>query len=275
MESNWRIIALGSWLLILWIWENLSPLRTHDRKHFWANTLFSLSTIVINALLVIVLIAIIDFNKNNGFGINNFIETPYWLQLIVGLFILDLVAAYLSHYVMHQYGLLWSFHKIHHLDEMIDVSSGLRQHPLETVYRFGFLLAGVTVLGVPLSVVVIYQTISALNALFEHSNIRLNRKLDDLLNLIIVTPNAHKVHHSSEQQYTDSNYGNIFSIWDRMFGTYKRIENVEEIEYGLGSTKDEGMNNFKKLMSLPFRRRKSKQRDLKKKGTRIFHQRMN
>jgi sterol desaturase/sphingolipid hydroxylase (fatty acid hydroxylase superfamily) len=253
MESNWRIIALGSWLLILWIWENLSPLRTHDRKHLWANILFSLLTIVINAFLVVVLIAIINFNENNSIGVFNIIEAPYWLQLIVGLFVLDLVAAYLSHYVMHQYGLLWSFHKVHHLDEMIDVSSGLRQHPLETIYRFVFLLVGVTVLGVPLSVVVIYQTISALNALFEHSNIRLHRNLDDFLNLIIVTPNAHKVHHSSEQQYTDSNYGNIFSIWDRLFRTYRRIDKVESINYGLNKSAEVNVNNIVDMLKIPFK----------------------
>jgi sterol desaturase/sphingolipid hydroxylase (fatty acid hydroxylase superfamily) len=189
-------------------------------------------------LLVVLLIAIIDLTENNSFGFFNVVETPYWFQLIVGIFILDLVAAYLSHFVMHQYGLLWSFHRMHHLDEMIDISSGLRQHPLETIYRFVFLAVGVRILGVPLSVVVIYQTISALNALFEHSNIRLNKKLDRLLNFIVVTPNAHKVHHSSDQFYTDSNYGNIFSIWDRMFGTYNRIENVEGIKYGLEPTND-------------------------------------
>lgn len=102
MESNWRIIALGSWLLVLLIWENLTPLRAHNRNHLLANALFSLLTIVINAFLVVALIAIIDLCKNSNFGLFNIIESSYWLQLLIGLFILDFVAAYLSHYVMHQ-----------------------------------------------------------------------------------------------------------------------------------------------------------------------------
>jgi sterol desaturase/sphingolipid hydroxylase (fatty acid hydroxylase superfamily) len=252
MESNWRIIVLGIWLLILWVWENLTPLRPHNRAHLWSNGFFSLLTIVINLFLVFILITLINFNERNDLGIFNIVELPYWLQLIVGVVILDLIAAYLSHYIMHQFGFLWRFHQVHHLDEMIDVTSDLRQHPLETIYRFAFLITGVTILGVPLSVVVIYQTVSALNALFEHSNIILNSKLDRILNTVIVTPKAHKVHHSSEQQFTDSNYGNIFSIWDRMFTTYRKIDKVENINYGLDSSAKTDVNNAFDMLKIPF-----------------------
>jgi sterol desaturase/sphingolipid hydroxylase (fatty acid hydroxylase superfamily) len=252
MESNWRIIVLAAWLLVLWVWENLAPLRSHNRAHFWVNGFFSLLTIVINALLVVILIALTDFNSRNDLGIFNILEVPYWLQLITGILFLDFVAAYLSHYVMHQFGFLWRFHQVHHLDEMIDATSGLRQHPLETIYRFAFLVTGVLVLGAPLSVVVIYQTVSAVNALFEHSNITLNHKVDRILNKVIVTPNAHKVHHSSEQQFTDSNYGNIFSIWDRMFKTFRRIDKVEGIHYGLENCPAGSVNNTFDMLKIPF-----------------------
>jgi sterol desaturase/sphingolipid hydroxylase (fatty acid hydroxylase superfamily) len=135
---------------------------------------------------------------------------------------------------------------------MVDVTTGLRQHPLETVHRFVFLVLGVVILGAPLSVIVIYQTVSALNALLEHSNIQFNKKLDRVLSLIFVTPNFHKVHHSVSAEHSNANFGNIFSLWDRLFGTHKHIETPANLRYGLDGENRSGIG---RLLLAPFRRK--------------------
>ena len=251
MEREWRLILLAACLVILWVAESIIPLRRNNRDHAFTNFAFTIFTIIINVLLVFVLIRTIEFCHTNDIGLFAFVQLPYFAQVVLGVFVLDLVAAYLPHKVMHTYNIFWKFHQVHHLDEMVDVTTGLRQHPIETVFRFFFLLAGVIVLGAPLSVVVIYQTISAINALIEHSNIKLNAKIESVMRKLIITPNVHKVHHSCDQKFTDSNYGNIFSIWDRLFKTYETTE-TEKITYGLDANSEKKKKGFFTLLLLPF-----------------------
>ena len=252
MNPNWRVILLGIWLLILWIAESAVPLMKNDRKHVLVNFAFTILTIVINTLLLVVLIKVIDFCSEYYVGLFNYYDMPFAVQMLIGVFVLDLFAAYLSHRTMHMRQLFWRYHQVHHLDEMVDVTTGLRQHPFETVHRFVFLLFGVIILGASLSVVVIYQTISAFNALLEHSNIRVNEKLERMLSLIFITPNFHKVHHSIDVKYANSNYGNIFSVWDRMFGTYRPVIAPASLVYGIEDAKP---HNIISLLFAPFRKR--------------------
>lgn len=153
--------------------------------------------------------------------------------LIFAIIILDFWAAYLPHILMHKIPSMWRFHAIHHSDTMIDVTTAFRQHPGETLWRVFFQILGVLIFGFSLYALVIYLTLSALNAQLEHANICLPQKLDKLLQFVFVTPNMHKLHHSRYQSETDSNYSNIFSIWDRLFGTYREKENYTDIKYGL------------------------------------------
>ena len=257
MEREWRLLLLAVCLVILWVFESIIPLRSNKRDHVFTNIGFTILTIIINVLLVFVLIRTIDFCYSNGIGLLVNLELPYLLQVVVGVLVLDLVAAYTSHWVMHQFSIFWKFHQVHHLDEMVDVTTGLRQHPLETVFRFFFLLAGVIIVGAPLSIVVIYQTLSAINALVEHSNIKLNAKIESVMTKLIVTPNVHKVHHSCDQKFTDSNYGNIFSIWDRLFKTYQTTNETEKITYGLDANSETKNRGFFTLLLLPFSKIKS------------------
>jgi sterol desaturase/sphingolipid hydroxylase (fatty acid hydroxylase superfamily) len=136
-----------------------------------------------------------------------------WAQLIVGVLVLDLFA-YFAHVLLHKSWLGWQFHRVHHSENAVDVTTAFRQHPGETVWRILWQLAAIVLLGIPLWVVVVYLILSGLNAELEHANIRLNSRVDHLLRLLVVTPNMHKVHHSRDQRETDSNYSNIFSIWD-------------------------------------------------------------
>ena len=231
---------------------SIIPLRRNNRDHVFTNIAFTISRKSINLLLVFLLIRTIEFCYTNDIGLFHFLEVPYLVQVVLGVLVLDLVAAYLTHRVMHKYSIFWKFHQVHHLDEMVDVTTGLRQHPIETIFRFFFLLAGVIILGAPLSIVVIYQTISAINALIEHSNIKLNAKIESVMRKLIVTPNVHKMHHSSDQKFTDSNYGNIFSIWDRLFKTYQKTNETEKLTYGLNANSENKKKGFFTLLLLPF-----------------------
>jgi sterol desaturase/sphingolipid hydroxylase (fatty acid hydroxylase superfamily) len=256
MDQYSRVILLGAWLLILWVAESIIPLQKNDRAHVAMNFTFTLLTVIINAVLIYALIEVIDFCYTYYIGLFVYFEIPFSLKVLIGLFVLDFFAAYLSHRSMHKHSLFWRYHQVHHLDEMVDVTTGLRQHPLETVHRFVFLILGVVILGAPLSIVVIYQTVSALNALLEHSNIKLNEKLDRVLSLVFVTPNFHKVHHSNNVADADHNYGNIFSIWDTVFNTRKTL-NVKTISYGLCNPYGSRQTPVK-LILLPFVNQKNR-----------------
>jgi sterol desaturase/sphingolipid hydroxylase (fatty acid hydroxylase superfamily) len=252
MVQQWRLVFLAALLLILWVSEAIIPLRRNNRDHVFTNFGFTLTVVIINSLLVFLLVRTIEFCNANHVGIFHYLEVPYLVQVVLGVFVLDFIAAYLSHRVMHKFGIFWKFHQVHHLDEMVDVTTGLRHHPLETFFRFFFLIAGVIILGAPLSIVVIYQTLSAINALFEHSNIKLNARVESVMRNLIVTPDVHKIHHSSDQKFTDSNYGNIFSLWDRLFKTYQKTDETEKLTYGLETNSENKKKGFLSLMLLPF-----------------------
>jgi sterol desaturase/sphingolipid hydroxylase (fatty acid hydroxylase superfamily) len=257
MNHDWRAILLVIWLLILWTAESIVPLKKNSRRHLPINAVLTITTIVINALLVVTISKVVSIGQSNELGVFNVIELPFFIQVIIGVLLLDLAAAYLSHRAMHRFDSLWSFHRIHHLDEMVDVTTGLRQHPFETLLRFVFLLIGVILLGAPLSVVVIYQTLSALNALLEHANIHISGKLNRVLSAVFVTPDLHKVHHSTAPEHVDANFGNIFSFWDRLFGTQVVVKDPSKLSYGLLSEDLNTRPSLINLLVMPFNRKKA------------------
>ncbi len=140
--------------------------------------------------------------------------------------------AWLIHYLQHKIKWMWKFHLIHHADTYVDATTANRHHPGESVFRFIFTVIAVCITGAPIWLVFFYQSISVACAQFNHANITLPKKLDDALSWVIVSPNMHKVHHHYVQPYTDSNYANIFSIWDRLFGTFQILKR-EHLIYGI------------------------------------------
>ena len=152
-------------------------------------------------------------NENN-IGFIHLFDFPILIEIIVCLLLLDLVGAYLVHFIEHKIPWMWKFHLIHHTDMHVDVTTGLRHHPGETVFRIIFTILGVYISGASIGIVMLYQSISVLFAHITHANIDVPRKIDNVLSFIFVTPNMHKIHHHFQLPLTDSNYGNIFSIWD-------------------------------------------------------------
>ncbi len=199
-----------------------------------------------------------DWTIANHFGIlQGLPQMPLILYTLIGLLLLDLIGAYLVHLVEHKIKFLWRFHLIHHTDTWIDTTTANRHHPGESVIRFTFTTLGVLLVGSPMWMVFMYQTLSVVATQFNHANISLPKKLDTILSYFIVSPDMHKVHHHYILPYTDSNYGNIFSIWDRLFGTFKSLPK-EEIIYGIDTyPKPEEHNRLKNLLQIPFQKPRS------------------
>ncbi|MEO7975705.1 sterol desaturase family protein [Flavobacterium sp.] len=260
IPSSHRSLILVGGITIFWLIENAFPLfQMTYRKwhHAGINFFFTFTTIIVNFVLAFILLLVADWTINNDFGILQFLpEMPIWLYTITGLLLLDLIGAYLAHLVQHKVKSLWRFHLIHHSDTWIDTTSANRHHPRESIIRFGFTTLGVLIVGSPMWMVFLYQSFSVVASQFNHANISLPRKLDVFISYLIVSPNMHKVHHHYVLPYTDSNYGNIFSFWDRLFGTFTTLPK-EEIIYGVDTHMDHEENNkLKNLLQIPFQKSK-------------------
>lgn len=253
IPSSHRTLILIGGLLFFWMLEGLLPItrfQYHKWKHGGLNLFFTATTAIVNFTLAIMIIRVSDGMVGKSWGLLNWLELPIWAELIIALLILDLIGAYLVHWLEHKVHWMWKFHIIHHSDEQVDASSALRHHPGESVFRALFTILAIMVTGAPMWMVMLYQSMSALMSQFNHSNLRLPRAVSKLLGFMVVTPKMHRVHHHRELPYTDLNYANIFPYWDRIFGTYGELE-AENIEYGL-DVFDKRDDHVGDLLGLPF-----------------------
>jgi sterol desaturase/sphingolipid hydroxylase (fatty acid hydroxylase superfamily) len=177
---------------------------------------------------------------------------PFWLQIVIGIVVLDFSVGYLSHRMMHMWPAMWRFHQVHHSDEFVDVTTTYRTHPVETVWRFLFAIVPIWALGLPAQAVVIQRLLQATNGVIEHANIRLWPRLDRILSMVWVTPNVHKIHHSREVSETNSNYANLLTLYDRILGTYTPAERAHSVVYGLEDAERLGSASYPQLLSMPF-----------------------
>jgi sterol desaturase/sphingolipid hydroxylase (fatty acid hydroxylase superfamily) len=256
IPSLHRSIILVGGITFFWLLEGALPLFRFDYKkwqHAVPNLFFTLTTIIINFGLAFLLLKTADWVMLNDFGIINWLpEMSLWLYALIGVLLLDFIGAYLAHYVEHKVKPLWMIHLVHHTDHKVDTTTANRHHPLESVIRFSFTLFGVFIVGTPIAIVFLYQSLSLVATQFTHANIKMPKKVDDVLSYVFVSPDMHKVHHHNVLPYTDSNYGNIFSVWDRVFGTFMKLDR-EKIIYGVDTFPDEITNsNIKDLLKQPF-----------------------
>lgn len=256
ITSLQRSFFLVGGITFFWSIEYIVPLFNFDykkAKHAIPNFFFTLTTIIVNFSLAFLLLAVSDWVDKNNFGLLNWIPNiSLFIYVILGIVFLDLIGAYLPHYVQHKVKFLWKIHLVHHSDHNVDTTTANRHHPFESVIRFVFTLLGVAVLGTSIGVILLYQSMSAVLSQFNHANIKLNPKIDKILSYIIVSPDMHKVHHHYVMPFTDSNYGNIFSFWDRLFGTFKKL-NPSRIIYGVDTFFNKKDNeSIKSLLYRPF-----------------------
>ena len=258
IPSSHRSLILVRGITFFWLLEGALPLFLFNYKkwkHAIPNLFFTATTVIINFSLAFLLLFTADWVQINNFGIINWMpEMPLWLYILLGVVLLDFFGAYLAHYTEHKITPLWMIRLVHHSDHKVDTTTANRHHPLESIIRFGFTLFGVLVVGAPIAIVMIYQSMSLVFTQFNHANIKIPRSVDKLLSYVIVSPDMHKVHHHNLLPYTDANYGNIFSIWDRLLGTYMHLDR-EKIVYGVDTFPDEKTNSsLKELLKQPFQR---------------------
>lgn len=249
-------ILIGG-IFFFWVLEGVIPLfgfAYNKYRHAGINLLFTFFTAVIGFGLAGVLYWTSTWVTVNKFGLLYLAEMPLWLKVVTGVMLLDFIGAWFIHWIEHQVKWMWKFHLIHHSDTTVDVTTGLRHHPGETLFRISFTILAVFLIGVPIGIVMFYQSLSVLFAHLTHANINMPKRADYLLSYIFITPNMHKVHHHYTQPLTDTNYGNIFAIWDRVFGTYANVTDIKELKYGIDTHMDPEENDrVGNLLKIPFR----------------------
>tara|TARA_B100001250_G_scaffold207785_1_gene178379 strand:+ start:142 stop:978 length:837 start_codon:yes stop_codon:yes gene_type:complete len=258
IPSLHRAIILIGGISFFWILEGTVPLFLFNYKkwkHAIPNFFFTLTTILINFLLAFLLLSASDWVVLNQFGFINFFKNlPLILEVFIAILLLDFIGAFLAHYVEHKVNPLWMIHLVHHSDHNVDTTTANRHHPLESLIRFIFTLFAIIIVGAPIGYVMLYQSLSVVSTQFNHANIKLPKKLDKLISYLLVSPDMHKIHHHYRLPYTDANYGNIFSIWDRIFGTYMYLDR-EKIVYGVDVFPDKKKNsNILDLLKQPFQK---------------------
>lgn len=252
-----RFAMLMGGLLFFWIIEGSIPLlqlkyKKTKAKHALINLTFTIFHLIIHGILAFGIIKISDWAVNNNFGIVQWVNTGILAKIVISFFVLDFFIGWLVHWAEHKIPVLWRFHIVHHADNNVDATTGLRHHPIESLVRGAFIITGIVLVGAPMYAVMIYQTILIFATAFTHANISLPKSIDKALSYFFVSPNMHKVHHHYKQPFTDSNYGAVLSIWDRFFGTFMQLA-PSKIKYGLDryypNSEDE---NFTALITKPF-----------------------
>jgi sterol desaturase/sphingolipid hydroxylase (fatty acid hydroxylase superfamily) len=244
-------LTLAGTMFVFWNMENFKKinLRQNKWKHALINSLFVLAAIPVQSIFTIAFVKVMQWDSYHHFGLLNLgggINNPVLLA-IISLVLLDL-SEYIYHVIMHQVKLLWMLHLVHHSDLKVDVSTTLREHPGETFVRVGLSVF----LGVPFEALLFRQWLQIISNVFAHSNIRLPEKINNIACLIFITPNLHSVHHHYKLPYTNCNYGDILSIWDRLFGTFIKLS-ADKVVFGIDTCMDVAENtNIKKLIILPF-----------------------
>ncbi len=227
--ENEALIRLLSFLGLFALFASIEAVvprrkRVQPRKTRWITNIF---LVLIDSITLKLLAIVLPFlavgaaydAQVNGWGLLNHLEWPLWIKALITVLFLDF-AIWLQHLVTHKVPILWRFHRVHHADRDIDVTTAVRFHPVEIAASMLLKIGLVYALGPPAFAVVIFEIILNGSAMFNHANIRLPLWLDQIVRLVLVTPDMHRVHHSGIRREHDSNYGFALSIWDRAFGTY-------------------------------------------------------
>lgn len=261
-EAAVRMAVFGGMLVLMGGLEFLAPKRrlSLGRIGRWFQ---NIGVVVVNTFAVraaffflpALAVGFAVLMANRGIGLLNWVDLPFWLEVLIGVIVLDGII-WAQHLAMHHIPILWRLHKVHHADLDIDVTTALRFHPVEIIVSMVLKLAAIAVLGPAALAVLIFEILLNGGAMFNHANIALPAWLDRLLRTVIVTPDFHRVHHSTVVRETNANFGFNLSIWDRIFGTYRAqpAAGHQGMDIGLEEYRDAGRQGFAWMLSLPFRR---------------------
>lgn len=256
-EGDIRFYLFVSFFVFIAAWETYAP-RIRDMHATAARWLNNIALLVVCNLFVAVVYPAAAVGASiaaqaRGWGLFNHVSVPWWLMGIASLLAIDL-SRYGEHVLLHKVPFLWRFHKIHHSDLEYDCTTGLRFHPIEALVTSAMGLSLIALLGMPPLAVLCYELGYISVTLFSHGNIRMPARLDHFLRFVLVTPDAHRIHHSALREEADSNYGILLLWWDRVFHTYRvhPQRDYESMTMGLPDMRDpKGVTLFK-LLLMPF-----------------------
>lgn len=244
---------------IMALWEVLAPRRRlqHSKTLRWGN---NIALVVFNSLLLRLVfptaaIGMALFAREQGWGLFNYFSVQPWVAIIGSVIALDFII-WLQHVMVHAVPLLWRLHRVHHADLDYDVTTGARFHPLEIILSMLIKFAVILLLGPPLVAVVVFEIVLNMTSMFNHANVRIPLPLDRVLRWLVVTPDMHRVHHSVEDDETNSNFGFNLPWWDRLFGTYRAQPRAghEAMTIGIRSFREEKWCAWLPgMLAIPFR----------------------
>jgi sterol desaturase/sphingolipid hydroxylase (fatty acid hydroxylase superfamily) len=262
-EPVLRASAFAAIFVAMAAFELASPrLERDEMRGAWKSQrwLTNISMVVISSIALRILFPLAAVGtalwaEERGIGLFHVLSVPGWLAGIIAFVILDF-AVWLEHWASHRIPLLWRLHRMHHADTGFDLTTALRFHPLEIVLSMVWKAAIVVTLGAPAVAVLIFEIVLNGASMFNHANARLPDRVDRVLRLFVVTPDMHRVHHSSEMRETNSNYGFNFPVWDRLFATYREAPEAghDGMEIGLKEYRDRATAQLGWSLLLPFRR---------------------
>jgi len=256
-ELGIRLAFFLGILLIMFFWERFAPRRllTKSKITRWVSNLglVLIDSIMVRLVFPTALAGIALIAQQRGWGLFNQFELPSLLKIIFSILILDFVI-YLQHVMFHVIPLLWRLHMVHHTDMDIDVTTGVRFHPIEIILSMGIKMITVILTGAPSLAVLIFEILLNGTSMFNHGNVRYSQQIDSLLRLLVVTPEMHRVHHSTIRWESNSNLGFNFPWWDRLFGTYRPqpAKGHVEMTIGLDQYKEPQKLTLPWLIILPF-----------------------
>ncbi len=222
----------------------------NNSKHLFHSVILQAGYILLNIATASVFVFFFDWVVQNKIGLLNQIEIPYILKIPIGIIILDFVG-YWAHRLNHAWSLFWRLHRVHHSDTKMDSSTSFRAHPFDVFLDNASVIVAGIIFGLDINIIVLRWVIYMPLFVIHHTNSKFPIWVDAWFGKIFVTPNLHKIHHHQDQEFTDSNYGNIFIFWDKLFGTYKQLP-VEDIKYGLVEFEDPKKQTAWYLLLSPF-----------------------
>jgi sterol desaturase/sphingolipid hydroxylase (fatty acid hydroxylase superfamily) len=223
-EVALRLGSFAAVFAVMAVWEVLAPRRelTISRWLRWTNNLglVALNTVVLRLLFPAAAAGMAVLAAAQGWGLLNHFAAPFWVAVPLSVVVMDFVI-WLQHVMVHAVPALWRLHRVHHADLDYDLTTGARFHPVEIILSMLIKFAAIMVLGPPVLAVILFELILNGMAMFNHANVRLPPAADRMLRWVVVTPDMHRVHHSVEDDETNSNFGFNLSWWDRLLGTYR------------------------------------------------------
>jgi len=257
-EKTIRSACFVGILVIMATWEVVAPRRalTVSKAVRWVNNLglVFFNSFILWLVFPIAALGLAAFSQEQGWGLLNYFQINHMTAIIISVIFLDFVI-YLQHVLVHAVPILWRLHRVHHADLDYDVTTGSRFHTIEILFSMLIKFSAIIVLGPPVVAVLIFEVLLNVTAMFNHSNVRLPLKLDKVLRLFIVTPDMHRVHHSVEDDETNSNFGFSLPWWDKMFGTYRNQPRGghENMTIGIHAFRDPKITSWiTGMLAIPF-----------------------